>query len=65
MKYKNIYLKGHNTIKEAREGINQYIEIYNSQRIHSSIDYKTPDMVYYNLSDEMLSSKIKDLLKAA
>ena len=42
-----------------------YIEIYNSQRIHSSIGYKTPDMVYYNLSDEMLGSKIKDLLKAA
>jgi transposase InsO family protein len=57
--------KKFNTIKEVREGINQYIEIYNSQRIHSSIDYKTPDMVYYNSSDEMFVSKIKDLLKAA
>jgi putative transposase len=65
LKYENVYPKGYNTVKEAREGINQYIEIYNSQRIHSSIDYKTPDMVYYNLSDEMLDSKIKDLLKAA
>ena len=65
LKYENVYPKGYNTIKEAREGINQYIEIYNSQRIHSSIGYKTPDMVYYNLSDEMLGSKIKDLLKAA
>jgi hypothetical protein len=57
--------KKFNTMKEAREGINQYIEIYNSQRIYSSIGYKTLDMVYYNLSDEMLGSKIKDLLKAA
>jgi len=65
LKYENVYLKGYNTIKETREGINQYIEIYNSQRIHSSIGYKTPDMVYYNLSNEMLDSKIKDLLKAA
>jgi hypothetical protein len=54
-----------NIIKEAREGVNQYIEIYYSQRIHSSIGYKTLDMVYYNLSNEMFSSKIKDLLKAA
>jgi transposase InsO family protein len=38
------------------------IEIYNSQRIHLSIGYKIPDMVYYNLSDEILGSKIKDLL---
>jgi transposase InsO family protein len=53
------------SVVEAREGINQYIEIYNSQRIHSSIGYKTPDMVYYNLSDEMLGSKIKVLLKVA
>jgi len=65
LKYENVYLKSYNTIKEAREGINQYIEIYNSQRIHSSLGYKTPDMVYYNLSNEMLGSKIKDLLKAA
>jgi putative transposase len=65
LKYENVYPKGYNTIKEARESINQYIEIYNGQRIHSSIGYKTPDMVYYNLSDEILSSKIKDLLKAA
>jgi hypothetical protein len=64
LKYENVYLKDYNTIKEVREGINQHIEIYNSQRKHSSIGYKTPDMVYYNLSDEMLGSKIKDLLKA-
>jgi transposase InsO family protein len=54
--------KKFDTIKEVREGINQYIEIYNSQRIYSSIDYKTPVMVYYNLSDEILSSK-KDFVK--
>jgi transposase InsO family protein len=42
LKYENVYLKGYSTVKEAREGINQYIEIYNSQRIHSSIGYKTP-----------------------
>jgi len=40
LKYENIYPKGYNTIKETREGINQYIEIYNSQRIHSSVDIK-------------------------
>jgi putative transposase len=46
LKYENIYLKGYNTIKEAREGINQCIEIYNSQKIYSSIGYKTPDIVW-------------------
>ncbi|MBX0313183.1 MAG: integrase core domain-containing protein, partial [Sulfurihydrogenibium sp.] len=57
--YENVYPKDYNTTKEAKEGINQYIEIYNSQRIHSSIDYKTPDMVYYNLSDKCLTLKLK------
>jgi len=58
LKYENVYLKGYNVIKEAREGINQYIEIYNSQRVYSIIGYKTLDMIYYNLSNEMLGSKI-------
>ena len=46
LKYENIYPKGYNTIKEARDGIGEYINIYNSKRIHSSIGYKTPDEIY-------------------
>jgi putative transposase len=47
LKYEDVYPSSYSTIKEAREGIGEYITIYNSQRLHSSLDYLTPDEVYY------------------
>ena len=47
IKYEDIYPSSYKTIKEARDGIKEYIEIYNKERLHSSIGYLTPDEVYY------------------
>ena len=47
LKYEEIYPASYKNIKEAREGIDKYIKIYNSERLHSALDYKTPDEVYY------------------
>ncbi|MCF6173338.1 MAG: IS3 family transposase [Campylobacteraceae bacterium] len=47
IKYENIYPSSYQTIKEARAGIREYIEIYNTKRLHSSIGYLTPNEVYY------------------
>jgi len=46
LKYEDVYPKSYNTIKEARNGIGEYINTYNKERLHSSIGYKTPDEVY-------------------
>ena len=48
LKYEEVYLKSYNNLKEARNEINKYINIYNSKRIHLAIDYKTPDEVYFS-----------------
>jgi len=48
LKYEDVYPRSYNTIKEAKKGIEEYINIYNSERLHSSLDYQTPDEVYYN-----------------
>ncbi len=50
IKYEDIYLNSYSTIKEARKGIREYMKIYNSVRLHSAIDYQTPDEVYFNKS---------------
>ena len=47
LKYEDVYLNSYSNIKEARKGISEYIDIYNKERLHSAIDYKTPDEVYY------------------
>jgi len=61
LKYEEVYPKAYNTIKEAREGIDEYIQIYNKERLHSSLGYKTPDEVYYQ-SINNKSYDAKDVL---
>jgi len=46
IKYEDIYVQGYGTIIEARQGIGRYIKKYNQKRLHSAIDYSTPDEVY-------------------
>lgn len=46
LKYENVYLLNYSTIKEARDGIKDYIYFYNYKRPHASLDYKTPMSVY-------------------
>jgi len=53
LKYENVYPSGYDTIKEARAGIEEYIHTYNTQRLHSAIDYKTPDEAYYGIENNV------------
>lgn len=46
VKYENVYLKGYQTIPEAREGLTGYFDFYNRERFHQSLDNKTPWQVY-------------------
>lgn len=49
VKYENVYLKGYQTIPEARLGLTEYFEFYNTERYHQSLDNKTPWAVYSGL----------------
>lgn len=49
VKYENVYLKGYQTIPEARAGLREYFDFYNMGRIHQSLDYKTPWEIYSGL----------------
>lgn len=53
LKYEDVYPKSYTTLKEAREGIGEYIRTYNEQRLHSALDYKTPDEVYFGKANTM------------
>jgi len=52
-------------IKEAREGIEEYINIYNSERLHSALEYLTPDEVYYKGANNKCYNVKKVLLGVA
>jgi transposase InsO family protein len=34
-------------MKELQAGIKKYMYVYNSKRLHSAIDYKSPNEVYF------------------
>ena len=46
LKYEEVYLKAYENVAEARKGIGDWIEYYNSERRHQSLNRLTPDVVY-------------------
>jgi len=46
LKYEEVYLKDYASVAEARAGISGYFQFYNHQRLHQSLDYRTPAVVY-------------------
>lgn len=46
VKYEEVYLKDYRHAPEAITGLSRYFEFYNGERLHQSLDYKTPLAVY-------------------
>lgn len=46
LKYEEVYLKDYSSITEARTGIAGWFRFYNYQRLHQSLQYKTPAAIY-------------------
>jgi putative transposase len=53
VKYQDVYLKAYSSIAEARKGLRDYFEFYNSKRRHQSLDRRTPDDVYWSILPQM------------
>jgi len=65
LKYEDVYPSSYKNIKEARIGIEEYINIYNKERLHSALDYQTPDEVYFQGVNNKCYDAKKVLLGAA
>ena len=46
VKHEDVHLKGYTTMSELRLGLTDYFVFYNTERIHQSLNYVTPDEVY-------------------
>lgn len=49
VKYEDVYLKGYQTIPDAQDGLRDYFDYHNMQRRHSSLEHKTPWMIFSGL----------------
>jgi len=47
IKYEEVYLHEYNSPKEARQQLRDYLQFYNHQRLHQSLDYCSPASVYF------------------
>ncbi|OHB75871.1 MAG: hypothetical protein A2Z25_16880 [Planctomycetes bacterium RBG_16_55_9] len=47
VKYEEVYLKEYGVVDEARCGLRDYFTLYNTDRLHQSLGYKTPAEVYF------------------
>jgi len=41
-----IYVHEYSTMMDAHDGLGKYFNVYNTERLHQSLDYQTPWEVY-------------------
>jgi len=56
VKYENVYLYGYRDGREARQRLTEYFTFYNGRRGHQSLDYRTPDEVYFAACTDQLAT---------
>ena len=56
LKYENIFLHDYRSLKELKGGIKLYFKFYNAERYHQSLNYQTPDEMYFSLAGWDLTS---------
>ena len=47
VKYEEVYVKGYTEVKDAVSGLGDYFGFYNQERLHQSLNYQTPEEVYF------------------
>jgi len=53
VKYERVYLRAYAAVSEARSDMAQYIDWYNRERVHSSIEDRPPEQAYWELLPKM------------
>jgi putative transposase len=46
VKYEDVYLRGYERVPELECGLRSYFGFYNTERLHQSLDYRTPAEIY-------------------
>jgi len=48
VKYEEVYLNDYQSFDEAQESLSRYFNLYNTRRLHASLNYQTPEQVYFS-----------------
>jgi len=47
VKYEEVYLHNYQNVPEAKNQLGTYFRFYNTERLHQSLGYKTPEVIYH------------------
>ena len=51
VKYEDIYLHAYDNVKDLNTALTRYFSFYNGRRPHQSLDQRTPDAVYFAVTE--------------
>jgi len=51
VKYEDLYLHAYESLRELKLALARYFSFYNERRPHQSLDYRTPDEMYFGTHD--------------
>lgn len=52
LKYEEIYLNEYRSMEELKGALKRYFNFYNKERFHQSLEYATPDEMYFSVFNE-------------
>ena len=58
VKYEEVYLRDYQSYEEAEYSLAEYFETYNRERLHQSLNYRTPAEIYFQLKKSEKTAKI-------
>ena len=47
LKYEEMYLNEYRSMEDLKTALKRYFDLYNTERFHQSLEYATPDEIYY------------------
>jgi putative transposase len=54
IKYEHVLLYSFDTVRQLKQSVGEFIEIYNTKRLHQSLGYKTPAEVYLGIDPKQV-----------
>lgn len=57
LKYEEIYLNDYRSMDELKAAVKKFFNFYNTERFHQSLEYATPDEMYYSAFKYSLKEK--------
>ena len=47
VKYEEVYVHSYESVRDAYDNLTRYFQLYNRERLHESLEYRTPHEVYF------------------